>query len=125
MSLNAEPLRKIIELECKKGYADSAVIGGLDKYLRNWAGQTAESITSPKLLRRFNKLHLANSDYSSFSREQRKEWIESLLGFLAELEENEEEKGEVDQLPSVKKLPSKQKAKRAKPALSIDSTAMK
>jgi len=71
--LNTEPLRKILEIEGKRGFANSAVIGGLDKFLRNWATQTIESITNPQLLRRFNKLHLINSNYASLSKEQRKE----------------------------------------------------
>ena len=90
MSLNAESLRKIIELECNKGYADSAVIGGLDRFLRNWAGQAVESITSPQLLKRFNKLRLVDADYASLTKEQRKEWVNSVLDFLAEAEGEEE-----------------------------------
>ena len=77
MSLDAESLRKILELESSKGYEDSAVIGGLDKFLRNWAGKAAESISSPKTLRRFNKLRLAEAGYSSLSREDRKVFIEN------------------------------------------------
>ena len=30
-------LRKILELEQKKGYSDAAVFGGLDKFIRLWA----------------------------------------------------------------------------------------
>jgi len=121
LSLNAEPLRKILELECKKGYVDSAVIGGLDKFLHNWAGQAVESITSPQLLRRFNKFHLAKSDYASLSKEQRKEWIDSILGFLVEVEGGEKEKGKVSPPEAVSKPTPKPRAKRAAAAQSIDS----
>ncbi|MBI2329527.1 MAG: ATP-dependent DNA helicase RecG [Chloroflexi bacterium] len=75
MPINVESLRKILELECKKGYADSAVIGGLDKFLRHWAGQAVESITAPQLLNRFNKLHLVDSNYASLTNEQRRECV--------------------------------------------------
>ena len=92
MLLNAESLRKVLELECNKGYADSAVMGGLDKFLHRWAGQAAESITSPGLLRRFKRLHLAESNYTSLTREQRKEWITDLLGCLSEIEEEGKKK---------------------------------
>ena len=68
--INAEPLRKILELEQKKGYVDSAVIGGLDRFLSNWAGQAMESITSPHLLGRFSQL--VNSQYSNLTNQQRK-----------------------------------------------------
>jgi len=53
-SLNTESLRKILELECRKGYTDSTVFGGLDKFLRNWAGQAIASVTDPQLLNRFH-----------------------------------------------------------------------
>ena len=85
MLINTEPLRKILELEHKKGYSDSAVFGGLDRFLRNWAGQAVESITNPRLLNRFHELHLINSNYASLTGEQRKEWASTVLGFLAEL----------------------------------------
>ena len=92
MLLNVEPLRKILELEQKKGYVDSAVFGGLDKFLHRWAGQAVESITGPSLLSRFREFHLVNSDYASWSKQQRKEWISGVLAFIAGLEC--QEKGE-------------------------------
>lgn len=84
MSINTESLRKILVLEQKKGYADSAVIGGLDRFLRNWAGQAVESIPSPHLLKRFRQL--VNPDYASLSKQQRKEWAADVLDFLTEME---------------------------------------
>jgi len=82
--MNAGPLRKILELEQKKGCLDSAVFGGLDRFLQNWSGQAAASITSPHLLRRFR--HLFDSSYASLTVEQRREWINGVLDFLAEVE---------------------------------------
>ncbi|MFC1955849.1 ATP-dependent DNA helicase RecG [Chloroflexota bacterium] len=84
MLTNIEPLQKILELEQKKGYANSAVIGGLDSFLRNWAGQAVESITSPRLLKRFR--HLAGSNYASLTRQQRKEWVNKVFDLLAEVD---------------------------------------
>jgi len=83
--MNVEPLRKILELEQKKGYVDSAVIGGLDKFLRNWAGQAVESVTNPHLLKRFNLLTV-KSNYPSLTRQQRKEWVDAVLDLIAEIE---------------------------------------
>ena len=80
--LNSDSLSKIIDLEGKKGYLDSAVIGGLDAFLRNWSAQAVESLTSPKLLRQFKKLNPAKSGYASMTKEQRQQWLESMLGFL-------------------------------------------
>ena len=92
MLINAEPLHKILELEHKKGYLDSAVFGGLDRFLHNWSGKAVESITNPQLLNRFHKLRLINSNYASLTREQRKEWASDVLTFLAEAERMGEEK---------------------------------
>jgi len=94
LSLNAESLRKILELESRKGYADSAVIGGLDRFLSNWAPRAIESLATPKLLGNFHKLRLANPGYASLTREQRREWTEGVLGFLAEAESAAAEKAE-------------------------------
>jgi len=121
LPIDAETLRKILELEHKKGYEDSAVIGGLDRFLRNWAGQAIESITNPKLLSRFQRLHLVNSNYASLTKQQRKDWVNGVLDFLAEVERKKEEKGEA-KLTSVATRPSSStRAPRTVVAQSIDS----
>ena len=118
--MNVAPLRKILELESKKGYLDSAVIGGLDRFLSNWAGQVTESITNPQLLNRFNKLHLANSNYALLTKESRQEWLKSVLDFLAEIEP-ERDRDEA-KLPSVASRSSpKPKLNRTVLNQSIDS----
>ena len=104
MSINAEPLRKILELECNKGYVDSAVIGGLDRFLRRWSGQAIESITNPQLLNRFHRL--VNSSYASMTKQQRQEWVAAVFDFLAELERREEERTEVKLPPAASRLSS-------------------
>lgn len=119
MSINIEPLRKIVELEDKKGYADSAVIGGLDRFLRNWVGQAIESITNPKLLNRFQELHLVNSNYASLSEQQRKQWAIDVLDFLAEVERGEGIEAKLTSVAS--RLPSKLKVQRTAVNQSIDS----
>ncbi|MFC1902724.1 ATP-dependent DNA helicase RecG [Chloroflexota bacterium] len=93
MPINAEPLRKVLELEHKKGYLDSAVFGGLERFLRNWTGQTIESITDPRLLDRFHKLHLIDSNYASLTEEQRREWVKGVLRWIDEAEQVENGKG--------------------------------
>ncbi|MBI4267576.1 MAG: hypothetical protein HY662_02195, partial [Chloroflexi bacterium] len=85
MPLNTQSLRKVLELEINKGYLNSAVIGGLDRFLRKWAGQAAESLGTPEALRRFKNL-LDKSDYASMSTERRQRWLGEVLGFLAEVE---------------------------------------
>jgi ATP-dependent DNA helicase RecG len=82
--MNADSLRKILDLEKQRGYADAAVIGGLDKFLRQWSEQAAASITSPMLLRRFRKLFKAG--YTALSAGQRQQWAQEVLAFLDEIE---------------------------------------
>jgi len=95
VSINVEPLRKILQLEGEKGYLDSAVIGGLDRFLSRWTSQAAQSVTSPQLLRQFERLKLLNSNYASLTKQQRKEWVSKVFTFLPELERVEAEKVEV------------------------------
>ncbi len=121
MSINVESLRKILELEHRKGYADSAVFGGLDKFLRNWTGQAIGSITDPQLLSRFHKLHLVNSNYASLTKQQRKEWVKAVLDFLAEAEPGEAEGGKAKRTPIANKPSSRARVPRAVVSQSIDS----
>ncbi len=121
MSLNAEPLRKILDLENKKGYSDSAVIGGLDRFLHNWASQAVESIANPRLLKRWNKLHLGDSNYASLSKAQRQGWAESVLDLLAEVERGQEEKNQADAAPVVSQPSSRVRKQKTEVDQSIDS----
>jgi len=99
LAVDIGSLRKILELEQQKGYPDSAVIGGLDRFLYRWAGQAAGSLNSPKLLTRSSELNLVNPGYASLSQGQRAGWVEGVLSFLAELEDQEEEKGKARPVP--------------------------
>ena len=121
MLSNAEPLRKILELEDKKGYVDSAVIGGLDRFLSNWAGQAVESITNPKLAKRFKALHLVNPNYASLTKEQRKQWVTDVLDFLAEVESGEEERVRAKLTPIARRPSSRPKVQKIAGNQSIDS----
>ena len=128
MSINVVPLRKILELECEKGYVDSAVIGGLDRFLRRWSSQAVESITNPQLLSRFHRLCLVDSNYASLTKQQRKEWISKVLVFLSEVERVEAETGEllkegiVPSPPVASRRPSVAKGQRVVAGQSIDSS---
>ena len=118
MPIKAEPLRKVLELEDKKGYTDSAVIGGLDSFLRNWVPQAMESITSAQRVRRFNKL-LVKSSYASLTREQRQEWAKSVLDFLDEIASSP--KSEARRVAVARQPPAVIKKERRVVAQSIDA----
>jgi len=81
-----DSLRNVLELERRKGYTDKAVIGGLDKYLHKQAGQIRQSINNPQLLKGFDELNLARSNYGSYSIDERKRWMANVLGWLDNLE---------------------------------------
>ncbi|HEY50452.1 MAG TPA: ATP-dependent DNA helicase RecG [Dehalococcoidia bacterium] len=85
MAAYFESLRKILELEHKKEYDNSAVIGGLDRFLGSCVDQTAEAIPDRRLLQRFQRL-VARVNYASLSSPQRREWAEDVFRLIAEIE---------------------------------------
>ena len=119
--INAEPLRKILELEHQKGYLDSAVIGGLDKFLRGWAAKAAPSITIPKLLARFQQLHLTNPDYAAKTKPQRKQWLNEILIWLADAEAIGEGKAKTAPMPKPGRPSPKRKVQSVPGTQSLDS----
>ena len=54
--MNSDSLRKVLELEARRGYADTAVIGGLDRFIQNWSAHSRSSINDPQALGRFRRL---------------------------------------------------------------------
>lgn len=122
MPINVEPLRKVLQLEQEKGYADSAVIGGLDKLLYRWASQAVASLTGSHLLNRFHQLNLTNSDYASLTKQQRKQWIDEVFQFLSEAERGKGERGKPKAAPATRRPSSgAKKQKKAAVAQSLDS----
>ncbi len=81
-----DSLKNVLELERQKGHTDRAVIGGLDKYLHSQAGQIRQSINNPQLLKGFDELNLAKSDYGSCSLDERKRWIAGIFAWLEKAE---------------------------------------
>ncbi len=69
MNPNREQLRKILELEQAKAYANTAVIGGLDRFLNRCAVE-------------LEGLALPSPSYAALDERQRKEWLQGILGQL-------------------------------------------
>ncbi len=63
--MDGATLRKILELERKRGYRDDAVFGGLDRYLQRWAGEFPDGFP--------------HATYTRLDQRQREEWINSVL----------------------------------------------
>jgi ATP-dependent DNA helicase RecG len=97
------PLHKILELERSKGYTNTAVIGGLDRFLQNWSGPAMALISNRRLLSRFRKLGLASPHYASLTPEQRQQWLVEVLSLLEELQ------AEPDKKPVTKATPKKRR----------------
>jgi len=104
LTINFLSIRKILELEQNKGFSDTAVIGGLDKFIRNWTNQTVGTITDRKILARFKTLHLPNPDYGKMSVQKRQEWIKEVSNLLKELENYRPTKSEK---PAKQNIPEK------------------
>lgn len=85
MSQSLEKLKAVVGLEKKKGCLDTAVIGGLDKFLANWASEAASSITDQTRLSRFKKFFDA-FDYAGTPAATRSISLDRLIVFAEELD---------------------------------------
>ncbi len=79
-------LRRILELERKKGYSDKAVLGSLDRYFHKQADRIRQSISNQQFLAEFDELNLASSNYGSCNVDQRKKWIMRIFDWINKLE---------------------------------------
>jgi ATP-dependent DNA helicase RecG len=73
-------LRNILELERRKGYADSAVMGGLDRYLKRLIESNSLTPVSPAMQL---IMALPSHGYASLRREQRQRWLVWALNLLS------------------------------------------
>ncbi len=72
-------LRKVLELERARGFNDSAVMGGLDRFLRNWAAQARQAVREPAFHAGLQELGLDTSDYARGTPARRAQWVERVL----------------------------------------------
>ena len=96
MSPPEAQLRKILELERRKGYADTAVVGGLDRYLKNLIQRDNLGPRSPITE---SIMLLPTHGYASLPPEERQRWLIRTLRLLS---------GAVERPPAV---PTVQKAR--------------
>ncbi len=107
-------LRTILNLEVKNGYADRAVIGGLDKYIRKWSAENLKGAAGAPINTHLRVI-LSGADYAGKSREQREAWVREVL---RELEQPAVVKKQVS--PKVQRKPA---ARTVKPAPAVSSEA--
>ena len=121
--IDIDSLRKILELESRKNYSDSAVIGGLDKFIRLWADKTIAVITDRPLLVKFQKLHLRESKYASLTLKERQVWIKNVLEFAGELEQGPEKPAPLAKIPAkLEKSKQKPKTPLVTSSISLDAS---
>ncbi len=69
----------VLNLEAKTGFTNRAVIGGLDKFIGRWTGQSG-SFSGPL---RLKQLLLAPPGYKQKTIAERKRWVEEILKLLS------------------------------------------
>ncbi|UCG54411.1 MAG: ATP-dependent DNA helicase RecG [Dehalococcoidia bacterium] len=106
MPIDFSPLRKILQLEQKKGYSNSAVFGGLDGFLAKWTSQNKGKVTDLTLLKTFSKLPTIN--YSSLNTKQRRQQIENIIRFIDSYDRTIPENKTIPPLLSNKRSSTKQ-----------------
>ena len=111
MDAGLEQLKKVLELECRKGYADTAVMGGLDGYLQRLSIQDGDSGGGVAV---DTNLHPHDS-YAAMGIDQRRRWVEEVLGRLGASVPNTA--GSSARAPAVKASRSSE----SRPSLSLDS----
>jgi len=121
-------LRKILELERRKGYADTAVMGGLDRYLKNLIQRNNLGPRSPITE---SIMVLPTHGYASLSREERQRWLARTLQLLSGATERPVAPPTVQRARAVATKPKRQVAKppavapEPAPALERPVTALK
>ena len=85
MSQSIDKLYAVIALERKKAFQNTAVFGGLDKFLANWAGETAATIQDKSRLTRFKK-YLAAINYAAVPVPDRPAALDKLIAFVEALD---------------------------------------
>ncbi|AKG53864.1 ATP-dependent DNA helicase RecG [Dehalogenimonas sp. WBC-2] len=76
-----DKLHAVLALERQKAYGNTAVIGGLDRFLSNWAIEAAADISNRVALTKFKK-YFSGFNYGSKSIPERVAAIEDLLRFM-------------------------------------------
>jgi ATP-dependent DNA helicase RecG len=79
--IDSKSIRKVLALEASRGYDNSAVIGGLDRFVKNWATKVAQFIADRRILSDFEHIFY-KTYYHDLDSTERKKWIERATQFL-------------------------------------------
>ena len=103
-----QSFRNILELERANGFNDRAVIGGMDGFVRRWAGSMADYVGNPQEDR-----ELLRPGYERMTTTKRSEWVDAWLAALASGAMPVKEAGKV---ASKEALPSRSGSPRGRTA---------
>ncbi len=80
--MDIDRLRKVLEFEARKGYADTAVIGGLDSFVQNFVKNAAAPVFRAQLMDRI----VPHPAYAAMDKKQRQDWASAAIDLLGKLE---------------------------------------
>jgi len=84
LPVETSSLRKVLDLERRKGYSNTAVIGGLDKFMRNWVSSATTAVRDKKTMARLKIL--TGASYARMTVPQRLDWAHDVLSLVSDLE---------------------------------------
>ena len=110
------PFRNILQLEEDRGFANGAVVGGLDKFLQRWALDMASYLNKPPAADR-----LFHPEYGSMSPEERREWTSEWRTLLASVTKDQRTASSSGAAPAAAVQPTNRPITAANPATAYQS----
>ena len=74
-----DQLRKVLRLEQSKGFTNTAVVGGLDRFLERWGAEAQRAMAHPMLRSGLQRLELTAPAYGAKAAGERAGWVEQVL----------------------------------------------
>ncbi|MFA5078877.1 MAG: ATP-dependent DNA helicase RecG [Dehalococcoidia bacterium] len=123
---SAATFRTVLNLEARSGFADRAVIGGLDRFVVRWVSQGSPGRDFLSSHPRLKTLLAGSPSYAGRSIDERRAWIEQVLRELDRSEMPPEAKARAVNAPVQKmKAASRKVEPPAVPVKSLESPASK
>ncbi|MDZ4247443.1 MAG: hypothetical protein U1D67_10040, partial [Dehalococcoidia bacterium] len=84
--METQQLRKILQLEIKRGYDDGAVMKGLDSFLETWLKKQIKTAPDPGIKAIISRAKPTGLFYGTLDIEQRREFVNRALRWLDEMD---------------------------------------
>ena len=108
---------KILELEKLRGYNNSAVAGGVDRFIQHWAGSIAQYLAASS-----QTLDLVRVEYAPMSPEQRRHWAGQVRTLL-EIGDSQEDLPNPNPTPPTEAQPPQAASPMPRPSRRIKSAS--